>query len=129
MFELEAWGEASVIVSGLMFLAARSPFARAFELQLAIWGAGDAAAASFDLLRSKRDKSLERSPAEWDGLARDRAARHRLAALIAGLLGAAALGVWRLGRGPRLRGTAAGIALQCAFLTVFNLLASLVFRA
>jgi hypothetical protein len=40
-----------------------------------------------------------------------------------------ALGAWRLLRAPRWRGMAAGIALQCGFLSLFNLLASLAFGA
>jgi len=50
------------------------------------------------------------------------------AAIDVGLL-AVALVAWRLLRGARWRGMAAGIALQCGFLALFNLLASLAFGA
>jgi hypothetical protein len=129
MFEQMAWGEANLIVSGLAFLVARGPFARGFELQLAVWGVVEAAAAAVSLIETKRDSSKPADMETWLRL-RDRT-RHdaRLDALVS--FGALVSGLvsWRLHRAPRWRGMAAGLVLQCGFLTVFNLLASLVFRS
>jgi len=129
MFELGAWGEASLIASGLAFLAARGPFARGFELQLAVWGVGDAAVAAFNLVRLKKDKSQPGGMEAWNRLRNQDRRDHRLDAVIDLLLLAVAAAAWRLFRAARWRGMAAGIALQCGFLALFNLLASLVFGA
>ena len=127
MFELGAWGEASLIASGLAFLAARGPFARGFELQLAVWGVGDAVVAAVHLLRLKKDQSRPGGMEAWTKLRSQQRRDRRLDAVIDLVLLGGALAAWRLFRAARWRGMAAGIALQCGFLALFNLLASLVF--
>jgi hypothetical protein len=126
MFELGAWGEASLIGSGLAFLAARGPFARGFELQVAVWGLGDAAVAAVNLLRLRKDGSRPGGIEAWTRLRQQAQRDHRVDALIDFLLLAFAAVAWRLFRAARWRGMAAGIALQCGFLVLFNLLATLV---
>ncbi len=127
MFEEMAWGEASLIVSGLAFLVARGPFARGFELQLAFWGAAEIAATAVNLVETKRHWMHLDGMETWIRL-RDQMRRDaRLDGLVAlgGLV--SALVSWKLCPIPRWRGTGAGLALQLGFLTLFNLLASLAF--
>lgn len=126
-FELNSWGDANLIGSGLAFLAARGPFARGFELQTAVWGLGAAAVAIYRLLAMKHHPAPPGTLEGWAGLRRDARRDHRIdGGIDLGLL-AIALACWRLLREARWRGMAAGIALQCGFLAAFNLLASLAF--
>jgi hypothetical protein len=129
LFELNAWGDASLIGSGLAFLAARGPFARGFELQTAVWGLGAAATAVYRLYQRKHHPLPAGSLATWAALGRDARRDHRVDAGIDLALLLASLAAWRSLRDARWRGMAAGIALQCGFLGLFNLLASLAFRA
>jgi hypothetical protein len=127
MFELEAWGEANLIGSGLAFLAARGPFARGFELQLAAWGVGEGVVAVVNLINAKADKARLQGVEPWLRLGSQTRREHRIESMADLAFLAAALVAWRTLRGPRWRGMAAGIALQCGFLAAFNLLSSLAF--
>jgi hypothetical protein len=127
MFELEAWGQANLIGSGLAFLAARGPFARGFELQLALWGLGEGAIAIVNLIDAKAHKSRVEGTDAWQRLRSQTRLEHRIESLADLATLAAALTAWRILRSARWRGMAAGIALQCGFLALFNLLSSLAF--
>jgi hypothetical protein len=127
MFELEAWGQANLIGSGLAFLAARSPFARGFELQLALWGIGEGAVAVVNLIQAKKEKSQIEGADVWLGLRDETRREHRIESLADLVLLSVALASWRALRLARWRGMAAGIALQAGFLALFNLLSSVAF--
>lgn len=119
-----AWGAASVVAGLGLAAARRGPWATAFGLQNAGWGAVDLAIVVVAGRWKARRMARVADPYAADAVAAERRKLRRVLLLNVGLdagyvAGGAALWRWRRGR-PGPAGASAGIVVQGAFLLLHD---------